>query len=71
VRIIRTQHLISIRDQVVPFWGLGLFLLGGGVAAVAMALGLASNADELEPWERLASAAVGVGVITGALSWLG
>jgi hypothetical protein len=70
MRIIHSQHLISVRDQVGPFWALGLFLLAGGVAAVAMPLGLASNAEELEPWERYACGTIGIGVIAGALWWL-
>jgi hypothetical protein len=38
---------------------------------MAAPLGLATNAAELEPWERLASFAVGLGVSAGALWWLG
>jgi len=49
---------------------LGLFLLAGGVVAVAMPLGLASNAADLEAWERLASIGIGLGGIAGALWWL-
>jgi hypothetical protein len=71
VRITRHNGQISIRDRAGPFWALGLFLLGGGVVAVAMPLGLATNADSLAPWERLASIGVGLGVIAGALWWLG
>jgi hypothetical protein len=59
-----------MRDRPAPFWALGLFLLAGGLVAVAMPLGLATNADTLEPWERLASIGVGLGVSTGALWWL-
>jgi hypothetical protein len=70
VRITRHGGHISIRDQAAPFWALGLFLLAGGVVAVAMPLGLATNAADLKPWERVASMAVGVGVTTGALWWL-
>ena len=51
-------------------WALGLFLLTGGLMAVAMPLGLATNAKSLEPWESLASILVGIGVSTGALWWL-
>lgn len=71
MRITRNSGHISIRDQAGPFWALGLFLLAGGVVAVAMPLGLATNAGDLEPWERLASIGLGVGVIAGALWWLG
>jgi hypothetical protein len=71
VRIRRNGGHISIRDRVAPFWALGLFLLAGGVMAVAMPLGLATNAGDLEPWERLASVGLGLGVIAGALWWLG
>jgi len=70
VRITRNAGQVSIRDQAAPFWLLGLFLLAGGVLAVAMPLGLATNAGELALWERLASIGVGVGVIAGALWWL-
>jgi hypothetical protein len=47
-----------------------LVLLAGGVVGVAMPLGLATNAGDLEPWERLASIGVGLGVIAGAIWWL-
>jgi hypothetical protein len=70
VRIKRDGGRITIWDQPAPFWALGLFLLTGGLMAVAMPLGLATNAKSLEPWERLASILVGIGVSTGALWWL-
>jgi hypothetical protein len=70
VRIKRDGGQITIRDQPAPFWALGLFLLSGGLVAVAMPLGLATNAKDLEPWELLASILVGIGVSTGALWWL-
>jgi hypothetical protein len=70
VRIKRDGGQITIRDRPAPFWALGLFLLAGGLVAVAMPLGLATNAGDLEPWQRLASLGVGVGVSTGALWWL-
>jgi hypothetical protein len=70
VRIKHNGGLITIRDQPAPFWALGLFLLAGGVVAVVMPLGLATNADSLAPWERLASIGVGLGVVAGALWWL-
>jgi hypothetical protein len=49
---------------------LGGFLLAGGLVAVAMPLGLGTNADDLELWERIASLMIGVGVSVGALWWL-
>jgi hypothetical protein len=70
MRIIREGGLVTLRDRVAPYWALGLFLLAGGVMAIAMPLGLATNAGELEPWERLASLGVGVGVAAGAFWWL-
>jgi hypothetical protein len=70
MRIIREGGLITLRDRVAPYWALGLFLLAGGVMAIAMALGLATNADELKPWERLSSLGVGIGVAAGAFWWL-
>jgi hypothetical protein len=56
-RITRTDGQISIRDSPTPSWALGGFLLAGGLV-VAMSLCLATNAGDLEPWERLASFAV-------------
>ena len=70
LRITRTDGQISIRDRPAPFWALGGFLLAGGLVAVAMPLGLATNADDLELWERLASLGIGLGVSLGALWWL-
>ena len=70
VRIKHDGGHITIRDRPAPFWALGLFLLAGGVVAVVMPLGLATNADSLAPWERLASIGVGLGVVAGALWWL-
>jgi hypothetical protein len=70
MRIERKGGQITIGDRPAPFWALGLFLLAGGVLALAMALGLATNAGTLQPWERLASIGLGVGVSTGALWWL-
>lgn len=71
MRITRIGGQISIRDRAAPFWALGLFLLAGAVLAVAMPLGLASNAADLEPWERLASIGMGFAGGAGALWWLG
>jgi hypothetical protein len=70
VQVRRNGGYLTLRDRAAPFWALGLFLLAGGVVAVAMPLGLASNADDLERWERLASIGIGLGVIAGALWWL-
>lgn len=70
VRIDRNGGQITIRDRPAPFWALGVFLLAGGLVAVAMPLGLATNAGDLKPWERLASLGIGVGVSAGALWWL-
>jgi hypothetical protein len=70
MRIIREGGQITLRDRVAPYWALGLFLLAGGLLAIAMALGLATNANELKPWERLSSLGIGVGVTAGALWWL-
>src|SRR3954447_14968860 len=70
VRIKRDGGQITIRDRPEAFWALGVFLLAGGLLAVAMALGLAPNTGELEPWQRAASLGVGVGVSIGALWWL-
>jgi len=70
VHIRRHGGHITLRDRGAPFWALGLFLLAGGVVGVAMPLGLATNAGDLEPWERLASIGVGLGVIAGAVWWL-
>ena len=71
MQIRRSGGQIMIRDRPAPFWALGAFLLLGGVVCMAMPLGLASNAADLEPWERLASFGVGLGVSAGALWWLG
>ena len=70
LRITRTDGQISIRDRPAPSWALGGFLLVGGLVAIAMPLGLATNANDLELWERLASLGIGMGVSVGAVSWL-
>lgn len=64
------QGLIRIKDRPAPFWALGLFLLAGDILAIAMPLGLATNAGKLEPWERLTCIGLGVAVSAGALWWL-
>lgn len=70
MRISRTSGHITLRDRLRRPWALGVFLLVGGVVCVAMPLGLATNAGDLEPWQRLASVGVGLGVSSGALWWL-
>jgi hypothetical protein len=70
VRITRSGGMITMRDRPGPAWGLGLFLLGGGVLAMAMPPGLATNTADLQPWERLASFGIGLGVTGGAILWL-
>ena len=70
MQLARRPGYLTLRDRAAPFWGLGFLLLAGGVLAVAMSLGLASNAGDLGAWERLASIAIGLGVIAGALWWL-
>ena len=70
MRIIREGGQITLRDRVAPYWALGLFLLAGGILAIAMPLGLATNAGALKPWERLSSLGIGIGVSAGALWWL-
>jgi hypothetical protein len=70
LRITRTDGQISIRDRPAPSWALGGFLLVGGLVAIAMPLGLATNANDLEPWERLASLGIGMGVSVSAVWWL-
>jgi hypothetical protein len=70
VRIARQGGRITIRDRAGPFWALGLFLLLGGAMAIALPLGLATDAGRLEPWERLASVGMGLAVSAGALWWL-
>ena len=70
MRITRTSGKIIIQDRPGPSWGLGLFLLAGGVVSMAMPLGLATNTADLQPWERLASFGIGLGVSAGAIWWL-
>jgi hypothetical protein len=70
MRVTREGGLILLRDRPGPYWALGLLLLFGAGVALAMPLGLASNAAELEPWERAASGAIGLGVGAGAIWWL-
>jgi hypothetical protein len=70
VHITREGGRVCLGDRPGLFWALGLFLFAGGALAIAMALGLAENAGELEPWERLAATGIGLGVCAGALWWL-
>ena len=70
MRITREGGRVSLHDRPALFWALGFFLFAGGALAIAMSLGLAENADELKPWERLAAAGVGIGVSAGGLWWL-
>ena len=70
MRVTREGGMITLRDRPGPYWFLGLFLLSGGLLSIAMTLGLATNAGELEPWQRLSAVIVGVGVSAGALWYL-
>lgn len=70
MRIQRQGGQVTLHDRPAAFWFLGLFLLTGGLLALAMPLGLARNAGELEPWERIASVALGLSVCAGAVWWL-
>jgi hypothetical protein len=70
MRVIRQGGLIVLRDRPGPFWMLGLMLLSGGAFAIAMPLGLASNAWEIEPWARVASLVIGLANCAGAIWWL-
>lgn len=70
MRVTREGGMITLRDRAGPYWFLGLFLLSGGLVSIAMPLGLATNAGELEPWERLTALVVGVSVSAGALWYL-
>ena len=70
MRVTREGGMITLRDRAGPHWLLGLFLLSGGLLGIAMPLGLATNAGELEHWERLAALIVGIGVSAGAIWYL-
>ena len=70
MRVTREGGNITLRDRPGPFWALGLLLLFGAGIALAMPLGLASNAGDIEPWARVASGAIGLSVGVGALWWL-
>jgi hypothetical protein len=70
MRMTREGGTITLRDRAAPYWFLGLFLLSGGLLAIAMPLGLAVNAGELAPWERHTSLMIGMGVSAGALWYL-
>jgi hypothetical protein len=67
MRISRKRGRITLRDRPAPYGALGLFLLAGGLLGIVAPLGLATNAGELQPWERLSSVGLGVGVAVGAL----
>jgi hypothetical protein len=71
MRITRSGDHIILQDRPGLYWALGLFLLAGGLVAIAMPLGLATNASDLTVSERLAITMVGVGGSAGALWWLG
>ena len=70
MRVTREGGMITLRDSPGPYWLLGLFLLSGGLLSIAMTLGLATNAGELETRQRLSALIVGVGVAAGALWYL-
>jgi uncharacterized membrane protein len=70
VQIRRKGGHILLYDRAGPYWMLGLFLVAGGVVAMAPPAGLAKNAADLSAWERFASFAIGLGVSAGALWWL-
>jgi hypothetical protein len=70
MRVTQEGGNILLQDRPGPYWLLGLLLLFGGLLALAMSLGLASNAAELEPGERFGSMLVGLLVALGGLWWL-
>ena len=70
MRIARNGSQITIWDRPGPFWALALFLLAGGLLAVAAPFGLATNADALTPWEKLASIGMGAGSTAVVLWWI-
>ena len=70
MRVSREGGVILLRDRPGPFWALGLLLLFGAALAIAMPLGLASDAADLGLWERAACVAIGLGVGAGAIWWL-
>ncbi len=70
MRVTRQSDRLVLRDAVAPFWALGLLLVVGGLLGMALPLGLASNVSSLEPWERMASLAVGAMVAAGGVWWL-
>jgi hypothetical protein len=71
VRVTRSDGQITIHDSPAAHWFLGLFLFAGGLLGVAAPLGLATDTERLRPWEKVASVAIGAGVMAGALWWLG
>ena len=70
MRVTRVGGQIVLRDRPGPFWMLGLMLLTGGAFAIAMPLGLAADAGEIEPWARVASLIIGLANCAGAIWWL-
>lgn len=70
MRVTREGGVILLRNRPGPFWMLGLMLLSGGAFAIAMPLGLATNAGEIEPWARVASIVIGLANCAGAIWWL-
>jgi hypothetical protein len=69
MRVTRAGGFLRLQDRPGPYWALGLFFLFGAGLALAAPLGLASNAADLELWERAASVAIGLGVGAGGVWW--
>ena len=71
MRIVRTAARLDLRDRVAPFRALGALFVLGGAIGILMPFGLASNADDLAPWQRLASYGIGLMVAASGIWWLG